>query len=76
MIKVEFLGPLGNFSREFSAEKIKNLNDLKEILKGENEISQWLENCAVAVNGEIAKDIQKPLQDGDTIALLPPVCGG
>ena len=73
MIKVEFLGPI---SREPLEVDIKNLNELKEILKKDNSLSEWLDSLAVAVNDEIVSSLDLELKDGDKISLLPPVCGG
>jgi len=73
MVKVEFLGPIGV---EPLNVDIKNLNELSEILKKEEKVSSWLENCAVAVNDTLVKTKDVVLEDGDRISLLPPVCGG
>ncbi|QKF83004.1 MoaD/ThiS family protein [Halarcobacter ebronensis] len=73
MVKVEFLGPI---NKEPIEVDIKSLNELSTILKNDEALSKWLENCAVAVNDTmvISKDIS--LEDGDRVSLLPPVCGG
>ncbi|RXJ65784.1 molybdopterin synthase sulfur carrier subunit [Halarcobacter ebronensis] len=73
MVKVEFLGPI---NKEPIEVDIKSLNELSTILKNDEVLSKWLENCAVAVNDTmvISKDIS--LEDGDRVSLLPPVCGG
>lgn len=73
MVKIEFLGPINRDSLELD---INNLNELSTILKDDQEISTWLENCAVAVNDTLvtSKDVQ--LSSGDKVSLLPPVCGG
>lgn len=73
MVKVEFLGPIGV---EPLSIDIKNLKELSNILKKNNEISSWLENCAVAVNDTLIMNKDYNLKDGDRISLLPPVCGG
>ena len=73
MVKVEFLGPIGVKPMELD---VKNLSQLKDILSQNDEISKWLELCAVAINDEIASDINTKLNDGDRICILPPVCGG
>lgn len=73
MVKVEFLGPIGI---EPLSVDIKNLNELSAILKENNEISSWLENCAVAINDTLVMSKEYALKDGDRISLLPPVCGG
>ena len=73
MVKVEFLGPINKDSINVD---IDNLSQLSEILKNDNEVSNWLETCAVAINDTLicSKDIE--LKDGDKVSLLPPVCGG
>ncbi len=73
MVKVEFLGPI---SKEPLEVDIKNLSELKEILKKDDSLSEWLESLAVAVNDEIVSSLDLDLRDGDKISLLPPVCGG
>ncbi|MBN7288164.1 MULTISPECIES: MoaD/ThiS family protein [Campylobacter] len=75
MVEVEFLGPI-----KFENIKLEaaNLGELKEALKGFNEldIKEWLQICAVAVNDEVVTSLETPLKDGDKISILPPVCGG
>jgi len=73
VVKVEFLGPINKESMNLD---ISNLSQLSEILKKDDEVSLWLENCAVAINDTLVsrKDIE--LFSGDKISLLPPVCGG
>jgi molybdopterin synthase sulfur carrier subunit len=73
MVKIEFLGPIGKDPLELD---ISNLTQLSDILKKDKDISNWLENCAVAVNNTIVKSKDIALKDGDKISLLPPVCGG
>ena len=73
MVKVEFLGPIGLDAMEL---EVANLKELKEILAQNEQVSKWLELCAVAINDEIASDINNKLNDGDRICILPPVCGG
>ena len=73
MIKVEFLGPIQKQSLEL---EISNLNELAKILQEDEEVSDWLESCAVAVNDTLVTSLEVPLSDGDRVSLLPPVCGG
>ncbi|QSZ40791.1 molybdopterin synthase sulfur carrier subunit [Sulfurimonas aquatica] len=73
MIRVEFLGPIQKDSLELD---ITNLNELAEILQQDQEMNEWLKNCAVAVNDTLVSSLEAPLNDGDKISLLPPVCGG
>ncbi len=73
MIKVEFLGPIGKENLEV---EVSTLSELGEILSKDDEISEWLSKCAIAVNDEIVFNKDRELQSGDKISLLPPVCGG
>jgi molybdopterin synthase sulfur carrier subunit len=73
MVKVEFLGPIAQESLEID---ISNLNQLSDILKKDDDLKQWLECSAVAVNDSIVKSRDINLNNGDKISLLPPVCGG
>ena len=73
MIKVEFLGPIQKPTMELD---ITNLSQLATVLQKDEELSEWLENCAVAVNDTIVSSLECELKDGDKISLLPPVCGG
>lgn len=73
MIRVEFLGPIG---KEPLNLDIKNLNELSEILKKDDALSMWLKNSACAINDVLTNDKNAPLQDGDKVTMLPPVCGG
>ena len=73
MIKVEFLGPIQKPSLELN---ISNLSELAIILQQDQEMSEWLDNCAVAVNDTLVSSLEAPLKDGDKVSLLPPVCGG
>ena len=73
MVRVEFLGPIQKEALELD---ISNLNELATILQKDAEMSEWLTNCAVAVNDTLVSTLEAPLKDGDKISLLPPVCGG
>lgn len=73
MVRVEFLGPIQKPSLEL---EIKSLNELATFLQEDKEMSDWLENCAVAVNDTLVATLDTDLKDGDKISLLPPVCGG
>ena len=73
MVRVEFLGPIQKDALEL---EIKNLNELATILQEDKELSEWLQNSAVAVNDTIVSSLDVALKDGDKISLLPPVCGG
>ena len=73
MVKVEFLGPIEKENMEVD---VKNLKELKDLLKNDNELKGWLENSAVAVNDKLITTLEVELKDGDRVAILPPVCGG
>jgi len=73
LIQVEFLGPI---QKEPLEVNITNLNELAKLLQNDAELTQWLENSAVAVNDALVSSLEHPLKDGDKVSLLPPVCGG
>ena len=73
MVTVEFLGPIGKEPKEFD---ISNLSELSKKLKEDETLHEWLECSAVAVNDKIVSSKEYPLQNGDKVSLLPPVCGG
>lgn len=73
MVYVEFLGPIQKEKMEIEAS---NLQDVAVELRKDSEVASWLENSAVAVNDTLVKSLDMPLNDGDKISLLPPVCGG
>jgi sulfur-carrier protein len=73
VVRVEFLGPIQKNALEL---EINNLNELAKILQEDEELKDWLDNCAVAVNDTLVSSLEAPLKSGDKISLLPPVCGG
>ncbi len=73
MVRVEFLGPIQKAPLELD---IDNLNQLRAILQKDEELKEWLENSAVAVNDTLVSSLDVALKDGDKVSLLPPVCGG
>jgi len=73
MVRVEFLGPIQKAPLELN---IDNLNQLRAILQKDEELQEWLENSAVAVNDTLVSSLDVVLKDGDKVSLLPPVCGG
>ena len=73
MVTVEFLGPINKPNMELD---INNLNELAVVLQDDETMSEWLKNCAVAVNNTMVSSLETPLKSGDKISLLPPVCGG
>ncbi|MGI0406707.1 MoaD/ThiS family protein [Helicobacter himalayensis] len=74
MIRVEFLGPLSN--EGVLDLEVTTMEELKEKLSQNPNLTKWLEICAVAVNDAIIKDSKYVFQDGDKVVILPPVCGG
>ena len=73
MVRVEFLGPIQKEALEL---EITNLSQLATTLQEDTELSEWLNNCAVAVNDTLVSSLNAELKDGDKVSLLPPVCGG
>ncbi|MFA6137322.1 MAG: MoaD/ThiS family protein [Sulfurimonas sp.] len=73
MVRVEFLGPIQKAPLEL---EITNLSELAAVLQKDSEMSEWLKNCAVAVNDTLVSSLNVDLKDGDRVSLLPPVCGG
>lgn len=73
MVTVEFLGPIQKAPLTLEAS---SLHDVAEALKQDEELAQWLANCAVAVNDTLVATLDTMLKDGDKVSLLPPVCGG
>jgi len=73
MIRVEFLGPI---QKDPLALDINNLNELATYLQKIPKMQQWLNNSAIAVNDTLVATLDFPLKHGDTVSLLPPVCGG
>ncbi len=73
MARLEFLGPI---NREAMDVDISNLKELKTLLKDDKELQEWLGNSAVAVNDTLVSTLDTPINEGDKISLLPPVCGG
>ncbi|MFA6759661.1 MAG: MoaD/ThiS family protein [Sulfuricurvum sp.] len=73
MVRVEFLGPIQKEPLELD---IASLSELKEVLSGDEALSEWLKNSAVAINDTLVTSLEAPLKSGDRVVLLPPVCGG
>ena len=73
MVKVEFLGPIQKESMQLEAQ---TLHDVAKHLSEDDELKEWLENAAVAVNDTLVSSLDTDLKDGDRVSLLPPVCGG
>lgn len=73
MPKINFLGPI---NKESIYVKANDLKELKTILNNDDSLKEWLKISAVAVNDNIASDINTLLKDDDVVSILPPVCGG
>ncbi|KAA6226464.1 MULTISPECIES: MoaD/ThiS family protein [unclassified Campylobacter] len=73
MIEIEFLGPIKKDKIKIKASSLK---EVKEILKQDESLKEWLSLCAVSLNDELIFDENQSLKPGDRLALLPPVCGG
>ena len=73
MVRVDFLGPIEKQSMDL---EVGSLQELKQHLSQDPAIKQWLQNSSIAVNDAIVDSIDTKLQSGDTVAILPPVCGG
>ncbi|HHD77202.1 MAG TPA: molybdopterin synthase sulfur carrier subunit [Campylobacteraceae bacterium] len=73
MATVEFLGPINKESIEI---EIAHLSELKEYFKEDEEVCQWLQNSAIAVNDKLISNLNLSISKNDKISLLPPVCGG
>ena len=72
-IKVEFLGPI---DKESISLDVSSLSELSSELKKDDDLLKWLDISAIAINDEIIKDLNHPLNKGDKVCILPPVCGG
>ena len=73
MVTIEFLGPI---QKEKITMEASTLGDVAQKLRQDEELTAWIESCAVAVNDTMVKDLDTKLQNGDKVSLLPPVCGG
>lgn len=73
MITINFLGPINKDSIQINANTI---NDVKNELNKIQDLQEWLEISAIAVNDDFVSDLDFSLKDGDVISILPPVCGG
>jgi len=73
MITVEFLGPI---QKPILSMEASSLRDVADLLRQDEEMVQWIDSCAVAVNDTLVASLDTVLEDGDKVSLLPPVCGG
>lgn len=73
MVKVEFLGPIKKESVELD---IHSIDELSEYMLSHSDLKKWVANSAIAVNDTIVTDKEYQLKSGDTVSVLPPVCGG
>ena len=67
---------LGRAEGDLSLTEGSSIRDLKELLESDHpELKSVWQVLAVAVNGELSTD-ETTLDEGDEVALLPPVSGG
>ncbi|WP_345992773.1 MoaD/ThiS family protein [Sulfurimonas sp. HSL-1716] len=73
MVHIEFLGPIQKEPLDLEA---LTLREVADILNQDDELKEWLQTSAVALNDTLVSSLDIKLNDGDKISLLPPVCGG
>jgi sulfur-carrier protein len=73
MITIEFLGPI---AQEDITIEANSLQDVADFLQKDSKLSPWLDSLAIAINDKLTDSLDAPLNDGDRVSLLPPVCGG
>jgi molybdopterin synthase sulfur carrier subunit len=73
MVTVEFLGPIAKPPIRVEADSLHALAQQLQEIEG---IADWLGTSAVAINDMMTADRNAPLNDGDKVSILPPVCGG
>jgi molybdopterin synthase sulfur carrier subunit len=73
MVIIDFLGPISRDSIELD---IYNLKDLANFMDSNDELREWIDISAIAVNDKIVTNKDFVLKDGDRVSILPPVCGG
>lgn len=73
MITIEFLGPI---AQEDITIEANSLQDVADFLQKDPKLSSWLDSLAIAINDKLTDSLDAPLNDGDRVSLLPPVCGG
>lgn len=66
---------VGNNNLEIELGESDNVKNLVERLQNEHPKFKELKSFLVAVNMEYA-DMEKSLNDGDEVAIIPPVSGG
>lgn len=78
-IKILFFSLLrdlaGTDSLDYSFEGETVADLLKNLYEEFSELSEWDSNLLIAVNSEYAKR-KDPINEGDEVALMPPVQGG
>ncbi len=72
-VKVEFLGPINKESINLD---VSSLMELSNELKKDKDLLKWLEISAISINDNMVKELTHPLNSGDKVCILPPVCGG
>ncbi|MBT0877927.1 MULTISPECIES: MoaD/ThiS family protein [unclassified Campylobacter] len=73
MVKINFLGPINKNSIELN---VKNVRELKNELLKIEDLKEWLEISAIAINDNFIDSLDIALKDNDVVSILPPVCGG
>ena len=73
MVQIEFLGPIQKEPIQLQAA---SLRDVANELAKDPTLKEWLQNSAIAVNDMLVSSLETPLNEGDKVSLLPPVCGG
>ncbi len=74
MVLINFLGPIKTTPLE--VDFVSTLRDISEVLSKDPYLKNWLVDCTIAVNDVIVYDLETPIEDGDIVSVLPPVCGG
>lgn len=72
-IRIEFLGPILHPPLEV---EVQSLEEIAQLLSDHPILAPWCQTCALALNGTLIRTLDTPLHAGDTLTLLPPVCGG
>jgi molybdopterin converting factor subunit 1 len=52
------------------------LSDLQRVMRDQRPEVRWPREVMWAINQEYAPGVESPLNDGDEVAIIPPVSGG